>query len=115
MTSCECLKILLFLFSQTCHVHCVNVLKDYFSEQAVSFITEKRKSRQSNKQRTVLHRNSHKFNQAENSTKHEFEKEKLKTKINASSSICTVQMAFTVCVKDGSDYVKISSVYFNIF
>ena len=24
-------------------------------------------------------------------------------------------MTFTVCVKDGSDYVKIYSVYFNIF
>jgi len=109
--------MLLFLFSQTCHVHCVNVLGLFQCLNMRSFIyksTEKCKSRRSNKQSTVSRRNSHEFNQAENSAKPEFEKGRLKTKINTSSSICTVQMAFTVGVKDGSDYFKLYSVYFNI-
>jgi len=61
----------------------------------------------------VLRRNCLEFNQVENSAKHEFRKRETKNK-NKRFAEPFVKMPFTVCVKDGSDYVRIYSVYFKV-
>ena len=80
--------------------------------------TEKCKSGRSNKQSNLSETascwNSLEFNQAENSAKREFWKRETKN-INKFFTEPFVKMPFTICAKDGSDYVKIYSVYFNIF
>ena len=80
--------------------------------------TEKCKSGRSNKQSNLSETascwNSLEFNQVENSAKREFWKRETKN-INKFFTEPFVKMPFTICAKDGSDYVKIYSVYFNIF
>jgi len=88
MTSCECLKMLLFSFSRLVMYMVLLCFKGLFqclNKRSFSYkSTEKHKSMRSNKQGNLLEtlscRNSLKFNQAENSAKREFRKRELETK-----------------------------------
>ena len=97
-------------------IHCVNVLNYYFSvwTSGVSLINPGGQNKQSNLSETVSRCNSLEFNQAENSAKCELQKRETKNK-NTLLRQASVKMPFTVCVKDGSDYVKIYSVYLTFF
>ena len=95
MTSRECLKMFLFIFFKTCYVHCVNVLKDYFSvwTSGVSLINLQRNANPGGSINKAIFPRlpratipssliKRKIQQSVN-----FEKERLKTKINASPSL----------------------------